>query len=162
MIFCVLIFKDLHRDYDTPSDDQIHNLQNRIGSFFFIAISLFVSSITNSGIKMSVESNIIYKEISSGLYGPSVYFWAKSLIDLLILLPLTAIVTVCYFYLLSLRGDSDMFVQFMEFSIWATLIANAIGLFIGSLTHTLKVVMLIIPMVFTFTVLLAGFVVNTS
>ena len=162
MLFCVLLYKDMHRGYDEPTEDQQSNIQNRIGSFFFIAINLFVGSIMNSSIKLSLEASVVFKEISSGLYGPMYYFWSKSILDMLVILPVTFLVSIGYYFLLDMRNDLAMFKQFIEFALWSTLISNSIGLFLGCMIRTMKAVIQVIPLVFVTFVILAGFIVNTS
>jgi ABC-type multidrug transport system ATPase subunit len=85
-VLALIIYKNLTRDYDDFFKDLV-NLRNRIGSFFFITMNVYISSLLNSCFKMEEESQIVYKEISSGLYGSGAYFWSKSLMDLLFLLP---------------------------------------------------------------------------
>ncbi len=36
LAFCCYIYVNLHRGYDDPTDDQMANIKNRIGSFFFM------------------------------------------------------------------------------------------------------------------------------
>jgi hypothetical protein len=93
LAFCCYIYVKLHRDYDNPTDDQFSNIKNRIGSFFFICMSIYIAALMNSSLKIVQEINIVYKEIQTGLYDPWNYYWTKSLIDLLILAPLIFTVT---------------------------------------------------------------------
>lgn len=88
MIFLGLIYKNTHRNYDDPTPDQYSNLRSRIGSFFFIVMNLYFSSLINTALKMGQEALIIYKEIRAGLYHSWHYYWTKSFIDLIILVPL--------------------------------------------------------------------------
>jgi ABC-type multidrug transport system ATPase subunit len=85
-LLALIIYKNLTRDYNDFFKDLV-NLRNRIGSFFFITMNIYISSLMNSCFKMEEESQIVYKEISSGMYGSGAYFWSKSLMDLLFLLP---------------------------------------------------------------------------
>lgn len=87
-ILALLIYKNVHREYDNVfAKDWVTNMRNRVGSFFFVAMNVYISSLMNSCFKMEEESQIIYKEVSNGAYSPSAYFWSKSLMDFLFLLP---------------------------------------------------------------------------
>lgn len=91
MIFVSIIYKNMNRNYDSTSADGRANVKNRIGSFFSIVMNTYISALINTSMKMGQESSIIYKEIKGGLYHPWIYYSTKSVIDLLILIPLIAL-----------------------------------------------------------------------
>jgi hypothetical protein len=82
MAIVIGVYYNITRDYD-----DLVNLQNRIGSFFFIAISYYCCLLLNSSFSMVSEAQIIYKEISADQYGCGAYFWSKSVVDLIVYLP---------------------------------------------------------------------------
>ncbi len=82
MAIIIGVYYNITRDYD-----DLVNLQNRIGSFFFIATNYYCCLLLNSSFSMVSEAQIIYKEISADQYGFGAYFWSKSAVDLLVYLP---------------------------------------------------------------------------
>ena len=87
LLLACLIYANLRRDYDTFDVQSLIAIKNRIGSFFFICLNYYISFLGNSAFKMEMESHIVYKDLSAGLYKLRTYFWAKSLVDLVFLLP---------------------------------------------------------------------------
>ena len=85
------LYANLNRDYDEFSIESVTMIRNRIGSFFFLTIFYYTSYLSCSSFKMEMESQVIYKEIGSGYYNPLTYFTAKSIIDLIFLLPPTVL-----------------------------------------------------------------------
>ena len=82
------------RDYDQippAGQDMNEDVRNRIGSMFFIGINYYACFLVNSAFSIDSETSIIYREVSSGIYGPGAYFWARSISDLVLLLPLVTI-----------------------------------------------------------------------
>lgn len=67
------------------------DVRDRIGSMFFIAINYYSCFLVNSAFSIDSETSIIYREVSSGIYGPGAYFWARSFSDLVLLLPLVIV-----------------------------------------------------------------------
>lgn len=82
MAIVIGVYYNISRDYD-----DLVNLKNRYGSFFFIAINYYCCLLLNSSFSMVSEAQIIYKEISADQYGCGAYFWSKSAVDLLVYLP---------------------------------------------------------------------------
>jgi hypothetical protein len=91
VIIYLIIFHSLNRDYPSytmpPTLSQLSNLQSRIGSLFALTIGCYVSPLFNSTLRMSKEARVVYKEISGGLYPRWAYFWSKSILDLMFILP---------------------------------------------------------------------------
>ena len=89
MLVTLGVYSRMRRDYDKMDPDYPKNqdIQDRISSYFFIAVNFYCCILLNSSFSMEVESQIIYKEISAGQYGYGAYFWAKTLVDLILLLP---------------------------------------------------------------------------
>lgn len=53
-------------------------------------INYYIAHLTNSAFKFEEENVVIYKEISSKLYQAGVYYWAKTVSDILFILPIVA------------------------------------------------------------------------
>lgn len=83
------VYYNIGRDYDYMPPDGSRNLdiRDRIASLFFIAICYYCCILLNSSFSMEEESQVIYKEISGGMYSYGPYFWSKSFVDLFLLLP---------------------------------------------------------------------------
>lgn len=93
MFIGAFIWWNMTRDYSGVSDESRGNLKNRFGSFFFILTGIYIAALFNSSLKMGQEASIVYKEIRGGLYDPWVYYWTKSFIDLIILVPVICVVS---------------------------------------------------------------------
>lgn len=89
MLITVTVYYRMGRDYDKvdPENPKNIDIQDRIASFFFVAINFYCCILLNSSFTMDEESQIVYKEISAGQYGYGVYYWSKSLVDWVLLLP---------------------------------------------------------------------------
>lgn len=89
MLVTIGVYSRMRRDYDKmdPEHPKNQDIQDRIASFFFICVNFYCCILLNSSFSMEGESQIIYKEISGGMYGSGAYFWAKTLVDLILLLP---------------------------------------------------------------------------
>lgn len=89
MLVTLGVYSRMRRDYDKMDPDHPKNedIQDRIASMFFIAINFYCCILLNSSFSMEEESQIIYKEISSGQYGYGAYFWSKTFVDWVLLLP---------------------------------------------------------------------------
>lgn len=85
----ISVYSGMGRNYDYMPPDGSRNIDihDRIASLFFIAINFYCCILLNSSFSMEGESQIIYKEISGGMYSYGPYFWSKSLVDLVLLLP---------------------------------------------------------------------------
>lgn len=157
-----LIYKNSNRDYDSGSD-ALTNIQNRIGSFFFITLNFYISIMINSAFRMEEENLVIYKEISSGLYSRSAYFWSKSFSDLIFLMPPVAVQSFLYPMLLHMDQEIEFYARFAEYAILCALVGNSFGLLLGNLvTGGIRVIVNYLPVFFVPFAVLAGFVVNTG
>lgn len=89
MVTTLLSYGNLGRNYEylPPVGGKNVDIQNRISSLFFISASIYASILLNSSLSMEEESQIIYKEISAGLYGYGAYYWSKTLVDFVLLMP---------------------------------------------------------------------------
>ncbi len=89
MAITIAVYQRMRRNYDEVDPDKPRNMdiQDRIASFFFVALNFYCCILLNSSFSMEEESQIIYKEISAGQYGYGAYFWSKTLVDLVLLLP---------------------------------------------------------------------------
>lgn len=89
MLVTVTVYHNMGRDYDKmdPENPKNIDIQDRIASFFFVAINFYCCILLNSSFTMDEESQIVYKEISAGQYGYGAYYWSKSLVDWVLLLP---------------------------------------------------------------------------
>lgn len=88
IMLAVIIYWHMNRDYDVgdPADVSV-NIHNRVGSFFFIIMNMYINFLINTCFKMEEESMVVLKEISAGTYSPTLYFWAKSMADFLFFSP---------------------------------------------------------------------------
>lgn len=82
------VYSRMRREYDKmdPLHPKNEDIQDRIASFFFVAINFYCCILLNSSFSMEEESQIIYKEISAGQYGYGAYFWSKTIVDWVLLL----------------------------------------------------------------------------
>lgn len=89
MAITICVYQRMRRNYDEVDPEKPRNMdiQDRIASFFFVALNFYCCILLNSSFSMEEESQIIYKEISAGQYGYGAYFWSKTLVDLVLLLP---------------------------------------------------------------------------
>ena len=83
------VYQRMRRDYDKmdPEHPKNQDIQDRIASFFFVSVNFYCCILLNSSFTMEEESQIVYKEISAGQYGFGAYYWSKTLVDLVLLLP---------------------------------------------------------------------------
>ena len=88
IVLAVVIYWHMNRNYDTGDlADVSVNLRNRVGSFFFIIMNMYINFLINTCFKMEEESMVVLKEISAGTYSPTLYFWSKGIADFLFFSP---------------------------------------------------------------------------
>ena len=159
----VVIYFNMNRNYNIFSNDGIINMQNRIGSYFFITLNLYVGFLFNSAFKSAEEGMIVYKEISSGLYSSTSYFFAKLTTDFMFLFPALLIPCLAYFKLLHMRPELNELLLFFEFMVWVAVTGHAFGNLLGNLVKGgVKTITQLAPLFFVPFVLLSGFVVNSE
>jgi hypothetical protein len=81
--FGCILYKNLSQDYSITNPKL---LNNRIGSYFFLAMNAYFGVLSNTTFKMLDENKIVYKEIKARMYTVFDYFLAKSIADLIFLL----------------------------------------------------------------------------
>ena len=144
------------------STNPVSDLKDRVSSMFFVAINYYCCFLLNSAMSMEQESQIVYKEISGRMYGMGTYFWSKTLVDLVLYVPPVIAQIYVYYTWLHMNPSTKMLLIFAEFCLWASMIGNSVGLFVGNLAKGVQTIMQLIPIFFVPPVLLAGFIVNTS
>lgn len=101
ILFGILLYYRLGDEYgDSPlGPTNIKAINNRIGSYFFLAINAYFGVLANSAFKMVGENRIIYKEISGRMYSTSLYYFARSMCDVLFLvLPVVIFAPLVIFF----------------------------------------------------------------
>lgn len=137
-------------------------LQNRIGFYTFITITLALSSMTSLELFLS-EKELFIKERSNGYYRTSAYYLSKILFDSIPLrvIPPLIIGSICY-WTLGLKNNYYDFFFFLIIIIVFSLISGGICLSIGSFFSHLSISNLIAISIILFGILYGGFIINNK
>lgn len=137
-------------------------LQNRIGYYTFLTITLSLASMTSLEIFI-LEKEIFIRERSNGYYRTSAYFLSKILFDIipLRLIPPIIIGSITY-WSIGLKNNIYDFLFFLSLLILFSLISGAICLAIGSFFSSLSLSNLITITLVLFGVLYGGILVNNK
>ena len=100
--FGCALYTSLNQDYTKDDTLQIQLIKNRIGSFFFLLMNLYINLLMNSSFKMGAENVIIYKEINDSHYSSVVYYLAKYFCDFTLLI----VPSIMVIYPVSLNPES--------------------------------------------------------
>lgn len=169
MLVTLGVYARMRRDYEKvdPEHPKNEDIQDRIASFFFIAINFYCCILLNSSFSMEEEAQIIYKEISGGMYGYGAYFWSKTFVDWVLLLPPVFVqiyLVACtdqYYYFLHMDQTWTMFLIFGEMVLWNSILGNSFGVLLGSMVRGIKTIVQLITIFFVPFAIMAGFIVNT-
>ncbi|WOL11853.1 ABC transporter G family member 25-like [Canna indica] len=110
----------------------IHDVQDRLGLLFFIAIFWGVFASFNSVFTFPQERAIFLKERSSGMYSLSSYFAARMAGDLPMELILPTVFTLILYWMAGLRTEPAAFLLTLAVLLGYVLVAQGLGLALGA------------------------------
>ncbi|CAL9205718.1 unnamed protein product [Musa hybrid cultivar] len=110
----------------------IHDVQDRLGLLFFVAIFWGVFASFNAVFTFPQERAIFVKEKSSGMYSLSSYFMARMAGDLPMELILPTVFTLILYWMAGLRAEPAAFLITLAVLLGYVLVAQGLGLVVGA------------------------------
>ncbi|ONK77470.1 uncharacterized protein A4U43_C02F6850 [Asparagus officinalis] len=138
----------------------IHNVRDRLGLLFFIAIFWGVFASFNAVFTFPQERAIFIKERSSGMYTLSSYFMARTVGDLPMEFVLPSVFTFILYWMAGLRPEIDAFLLTLIILLAYVLVAQGLGLVIGAAIMDAKQASTVVTVTMLAFLLTAGFYVQ--
>lgn len=146
--------------YFQTDDTSVTGVQNILGVLFFITTNLLFGSISSLELFVQ-ERDIFLREHVSGYYRVIAYFLAKMLADLI---PVRTVAPIVFcsvtYWMVGLKAEAGSFFFFMLMVIVTGYASVAIGLFFSASFDTFAVATLFLTMVYVFSIIFAGLLVN--
>lgn len=152
-----LIYLDVGRSETLGLQDQV---QNRMGSLFFLVVNMFMLSATGVLSIFATEKFVFMREYSSGYYSLPAYFLSKTLVELpfQVLFPIV-LVSIEYWMI----GFQNIFYKYVIMALVAVLVCLC-GMAFGTLSacafNDLPVALAIFPLFFLPLMMFSGLFVN--
>lgn len=138
----------------------IHDVQDRLGLLFFIAIFWGVFPAFNSVFTFPQERAIFIKERSSGMYTLSSYFMARIVGDLPMELILPTVFATVAYWMSGLKPELGAFVLTLVVLLGYVLVAQGLGLALGAVIMDAKQASTVVTVTMLVFVLTGGFYVH--
>ncbi|RRT45258.1 hypothetical protein B296_00040030 [Ensete ventricosum] len=138
----------------------IHDVQDRLGLLFFIAIFWGVFASFNAVFTFPQERAIFVKEKSSGMYSLSSYFMARMAGDLPMELLLPTVFTLILYWMAGLRTEPAAFLITLAVLLGYVLVAQGLGLVVGAAIMDAKQASTIVTITMLAFLLTGGFYVQ--
>eukprot|EP01103_Thecamoeba_quadrilineata_P003106 TRINITY_DN12927_c0_g1_i1.p1 TRINITY_DN12927_c0_g1~~TRINITY_DN12927_c0_g1_i1.p1 ORF type:complete len:664 (+),score=111.53 TRINITY_DN12927_c0_g1_i1:83-1993(+) len=136
------------------------DMNNRNGLVFFILLQWFVFPMFTVINTFIPERTILMKERSAGQYRLSAYFWAKSIAELIIDLPVPITFCALLYWTANLRSGADHFFILTAIIYIMFLCGQSVGLFIAAFFDKVEKASPISLVYFFIAMLIAGFYVT--
>ncbi|XP_076812978.1 broad substrate specificity ATP-binding cassette transporter ABCG2-like isoform X2 [Clavelina lepadiformis] len=158
-LFVGIIFGVLYFQTDDTAQT---GTQNRFGVLFFITTNLMFGSISSIEVFVK-ERDIFIHEYVSGYYRVISYFLSKLAADLIPMRTISPIIfcSVTY-WMVGLKADAGAFFTFLLLVLLTGYCATSIALFFSATFTTFAVASIFITLVFVFSILFSGLLLNTD
>ncbi|ONK58036.1 uncharacterized protein A4U43_C09F7280 [Asparagus officinalis] len=138
----------------------IHNVQDRLGLLFFIAIFWGVFTSFNAVFTFPQERAIFLKERASGMYTLSSYFMARMAGDLPMELVLPTVFAFILYWMAGLRPEIAAFLLTLVVLLGYVLVTQGLGLMVGAVIMDAKQASMVVTITMLSFLLTAGFYVQ--
>ncbi|XP_057975009.1 ABC transporter G family member 25 [Malania oleifera] len=137
-----------------------HNVQDRLGLLFFVAIFWGVFPATNAAFAFPQDRAIFAKELAAGIYTLSPYFTARIVGDLPMELILPAFFLAVVYWMAGLNPHPMAFVLTLLVLLGYVLVAQGLGLAMGAAIMNAKQALTVVTVVMLAFILTGGYYVH--
>eukprot|EP00027_Filamoeba_sp_ATCC50430_P001778 CAMPEP_0168555874 /NCGR_PEP_ID=MMETSP0413-20121227/8573_1 /TAXON_ID=136452 /ORGANISM="Filamoeba nolandi, Strain NC-AS-23-1" /LENGTH=847 /DNA_ID=CAMNT_0008586765 /DNA_START=41 /DNA_END=2584 /DNA_ORIENTATION=- len=142
--------------------DNIDDIQSKMGSLFFVCVSLAMNSVMAVVNTFPGERALFMREVGARMYRTSAWYVSKMFIEtpFLILLPL--IMSSITYWMIGFQADAAKFFIFVLILVLVTNIGSAMGMLLGVLARDSGVAVALVPVTIIPFILFSGFLVTVG